>query len=206
MTLRTLCRGFYKYCGCGCGKSMKVFNKDGQSTKFLRGHSQKINPLKGEYNPNWRGGKRIDKDGYVLIYTPSHPFTDKTKCVREHRLIYEQYYNCCLFPWIEVHHINGIKNDNRIENLQPITSSDHHRYHMTDGGLSRLGKHKDMSKTICFKCRSKDTAVRNPNGELKTAMFRWHHLPNDKINWYCNNCYVKDMRLRKKSILNNVQD
>jgi hypothetical protein len=30
--------------------------------------------MRGSRNPNWRGGRRIDKDGYILVHTPYHPF------------------------------------------------------------------------------------------------------------------------------------
>ena len=52
-----------------------------------------------------------------------------TLTILEHRYVYEQYYNCCLLPWVHIHHKNGIKHDNRIENLQPLTASQHRNLH-----------------------------------------------------------------------------
>jgi hypothetical protein len=43
----------------------------------------------------------------------------------QHRLIYEEYHKCCLLSWCHIHHINGNKQDNRIENLQGMTHGQH---------------------------------------------------------------------------------
>src|SRR5689334_22036255 len=45
----------------------------------------------GPKNAGWKGGRRIDKDGYVLIYAPDHPQATKAGYVREHRLVMEQH-------------------------------------------------------------------------------------------------------------------
>ena len=64
----------------------------------------------------WKGGKFIDKDGYVKIYKPGH--LPKASYVREHVLVMEILLGRRLFPSEQVHHKNGIRNDNRPENLE----------------------------------------------------------------------------------------
>jgi hypothetical protein len=72
-----------------------------------------------EKNPNWKNGT-LTKFGYKLIYK-------KGKQVREHRNIIENYLGRKLKKEEVIHHINGIKYDNRIENLKLIKNQSKHR-------------------------------------------------------------------------------
>jgi HNH endonuclease/NUMOD3 motif-containing protein len=93
-------------------------------------HRKKISQaLKGENNPNWHGGKRKHSKGYVRVLLPSHPYADKYGYVFEHRLIMEKYLGRYLQNNEHIHHINNIKNDNRLENLQLMTIAEHSEMH-----------------------------------------------------------------------------
>lgn len=75
--------------------------------------------LVGPLNPRWKGGRTIHKKGYVMVYVPDHPTTTKKNpYVMEHRLVMEETLGRTLFPEESVHHINGVKNDNRASNLE----------------------------------------------------------------------------------------
>jgi len=76
---------------------------------------------KGPKSPYWKGGKYQDRtSGYILVYSPNHPSAHKKGYVMEHRLIMESRLGRYLKKNELVHHKNGVKDDNRIENLEVV--------------------------------------------------------------------------------------
>lgn len=78
---------------------------------------------KRERHGNWRGGRsQIKATGYVLVRIfpedPLYCMANKSGYVMEHRLIVARWLGRPLMEWETVHHINGDKTDNRLENLQ----------------------------------------------------------------------------------------
>jgi hypothetical protein len=82
---------------------------------------------KGSKHPQWKGGRRKNSQGYILIYSPNHPRKNKQNCVREHRLVVEKHIGRFITEGEVVHHKNHIRTDNRIENLQLLTKVEHDR-------------------------------------------------------------------------------
>lgn len=69
-------------------------------------------------------------NGYFMVKSPSHPHADKQGYVLEHRLVMEAHIGRTLLQTEVVHHINGIKTDNRIENLMLFDNNGSHiKYH-----------------------------------------------------------------------------
>lgn len=84
--------------------------------------------MRGENHVGFKGFKMIQ--GYIAKYYPNHPYHCDAKYVYEHRLVVENYLGKFLTPNQPVHHINKIRNDNRIENLMAFTSNSAHlRFH-----------------------------------------------------------------------------
>lgn len=100
----------------------KVIKRIGDSSKG------RIMP-KGDKSNGWKGG-RFKLNGYVYIYCPSHPRSVKGGkggggYVLEHRLVIEKSIGRYLTKEEDVHHINGIKDDNRLENLKLVSHYNH---------------------------------------------------------------------------------
>lgn len=76
--------------------------------------------LDAERTPEHRSkrGDSVDKSGYVSKYVPEHPNASVSGIVLEHRLVMEQHIGRLLEPHENVHHKNGDRKDNRIENLE----------------------------------------------------------------------------------------
>ena len=156
------------YCGCGCGKTRRKYDKQNIIRQYIPGHN--ITYKKGEKHPRWTGGKVKETSGYVYIWNPSHPFADYKGRVREHRLVMEQHLGRYLKPSEVVHHKNGIRDDNKIENLEVYSS---HPKHMQ--------KHtKDMSNRVCAICDRNKTFVSKKGNHV------WYKHNN---GFMCARCY-----------------
>ena len=76
-----------------------------------------------ENTSGWKGGRLAENKGYVRIRSKDHPYGGLRGYVFEHRLVMEKHLGRYLKKHEIVHHKNGVRNDNRIENLELCTYS-----------------------------------------------------------------------------------
>ena len=133
-----------KFCSKECRNNFNKTSENPSKNKSVRKllSSQKM----GSKNPKWAGGKKktyshIGSDRtnpYIKIKLRTHPLADSEGYVMEHRLVVEKYIGRYLTIDEVIHHINGSKSDNRIENLKLLTASEHNSFHAIEKGFGTL--------------------------------------------------------------------
>jgi hypothetical protein len=129
------------YCQCGCDGVIfiQIHHHVRGIPRFINGHTSRVaNPMAGrvgDLNPNFNGGRYANTDGYICILIPG---PGRSKYILEHRLVMERHIGRPLLSDEVIHHKNGNKQDNRIENLELMTSSDHSLHHAIRGEVGFL--------------------------------------------------------------------
>jgi DNA-binding CsgD family transcriptional regulator len=119
--------------GLNCGEIARQIDDDPETVRdFLARNGiarQRPGARHGEKNQNWRGGRLIDQDGYVLVKAKDHPNADRHGYVRLHRLVMEEKLGRLLDPQEVVHHVDGDRQNNEPENLVLFDNNGLHLQH-----------------------------------------------------------------------------
>lgn len=117
-------KGLFKYCQL-C--SLKHMNFNQNSVHW------------GEDNNNWKGGRKVTKDGYVYVLLrggdPFYPMATQGGYVLEHRLVMAKSLGRLLESFELVHHIDGDRSNNILPNLQ-LTTAGKHNLSYRDGYIA----------------------------------------------------------------------
>ncbi|MBT9133100.1 MAG: hypothetical protein DDT33_01631 [Firmicutes bacterium] len=131
--------------------------------------------LFGEKNPKWKGG-RVNLRGYIEINLHPddffYPMCNKKGYVYEHRLVMAKHLGRSLHSWEVVHHRNGIRDDNRIENLHLATDAGHkqisHMERVLNRQASDIKQLKDDNQKLKVEMgKLKKELARSPTTESK---------------------------------------
>jgi hypothetical protein len=112
---------------------------------------------------------------YKFLYKPEHPNSNSEGQILEHRYIMSEFLGRPLTKDEHIHHKNGDRRDNRIENLQLMSRSEHAI--MTNIGNQNGRKHN--GNTICILCDTKETKRNKVNNEL------WYPYEDGYICYPC---------------------
>lgn len=121
-----------------------------------------------------RGEGHTDKDGYKLISLPwDHPCigtANNRGWILEHRLVMAEHLGRNLNKSEVVHHLNGNRKDNRIENLKIMGAADHSNRH---NGLPYTQRIQTLERTVkCLEARIKilESNIHNPQGTYENSI------------------------------------
>lgn len=150
-----------------CNKELQVIRCLALTKKYCsiqcRNDSQKLRPR--EMHPSWKGGKPMFYKGYMYI-------TVNGKKRLQHRVIMEEHIGKALTKSEHIHHINGNKIDNRIENLMIVSNKDHGQLHKINRWSRKYDQCVDCGKTSiphhsngrCTVCRPIFERTKTPLG------------------------------------------
>jgi HNH endonuclease len=176
-----------KKCACGCGEVIGEW-------KERKDRKQPI------YKPthHFRTGrklKKVNNNGYVMVFKPEHFNSYKTGYCLEHRYVMEMHLGRKLKKEEDVHHINKIKTDNRLENLRIVNHYEHSLMHVAE-------RKKELSKEdileVVKKTNSKKEVYEMLNVSFSTLDKRLKEQDLEK--WFIE----KQIEFRHKNV--NVDD
>lgn len=120
---------------------------------------------------------RTHNKGYMRAYVPGYPSASKDGHILLHRLIMEQYLGRYLLSSEVVHHLNGDKTNNNVDNLELKTQHKHAQQHAVERAAeSGLGTEKEF---VCCVCGESFSGY----GERKTCSKRCQTLKQYRDNW-----------------------
>lgn len=112
------------------GLSLSEYWKEHPEGRAALGKANKGKRRRDDYE--FGGHEKLRGDGYIRVYVPDHPYSSADGYVMKHILVMERHIGRYLSEDEVVHHINRVRDDNRIENLQLMTKSSHMSMHMKE--------------------------------------------------------------------------
>lgn len=110
----------------------------------------------------WNIRKLVSKGDYIYAIVPEHLCANKHGYVLLHRIIMENHLGRILDNNEVVHHIDGDKKHNIIENLQLMTAAEHARLHAQKGENDNV-KMSRMWKRVCTREKTNSFRQRSRN-------------------------------------------
>ena len=117
-------KGCSRFAVGGALKKLSIKTRSKEEGKRLAFRQNKIAMPSGSNHHFWKGGAYKDR-GYIRVLNKNHHRANREGYVLEHIFVWEQYHQKPLPQGWIIHHLNGIKTDNRPENLVATPSKKH---------------------------------------------------------------------------------
>lgn len=124
---------------------------------YINRNYKKFTDHRGSKNSSWKGGRKV-VSGYMLVHVGNRKYQ------QEHRIVMAKHLGRKLQKHEVVHHINGNKLDNRIENLKLLSQSEHIKEHIKNGSMKLdywKGKKMPMSTRLKMMGKRKSYVYKN---------------------------------------------
>lgn len=119
-------------------KKAEKYGPDSIGVNMIGRHG---NHARGLKNGRWNHGRILSSHGYVLVRVGMvHQLAFGNGYAYEHDLVMVSHLGRCLADNEVVHHKNEVKTDNRIENLELLTSSEHITRHNAERERDAMGR------------------------------------------------------------------
>lgn len=105
--------------------------KKGLWSKHMKGRT-------GAAHPAFKGNRPIaDRNGYLRVYDPTHPWRRNKGIIQEHVRIMELHIGRRIAPDEVVHHRDHNRQNNNLENLQLLKRGEHSSRHRREDSHTR---------------------------------------------------------------------
>ncbi len=143
---------FLKYTGKTCSSQCfsEIMRKHSTGVKKTPETLEKLKnalPRSAKHHA-WKGGKTVNDRGYVLVKEQ-----DSKKYVREHRVIVERALGRKLSSSEHIHHIDGDKKNNKLNNLMVVSREQHMAIHKKPVNQKTTAKNGTWFIVECNNCK-----------------------------------------------------
>lgn len=140
-------------CMCGCGDPTEIASQTRSARGWVRGEPKRYVSGHGNKRSGLPFGE-VEHQGYRMVRDPGHPRAHSNGYVHQHIIVAERALGRPMPDGAVVHHVNGVKDDNRPENLVVCEDNSYHSLlHLRQSAMDACG---NPDYRWCWWCKTYD--------------------------------------------------